>query len=50
MANPALGALAVLWMIAIYAFVAGVLMIIVAFRLRGFRGGTDPTATTAHAV
>ena len=45
MANPAVGALAVLWMLAFYALVAGILMIIVAFRLKGFRGGTDRTAT-----
>jgi uncharacterized membrane protein HdeD (DUF308 family) len=49
MANPAAGALAVLWMIAFYALMAGILMIIVAFRLKGFRGGIDQR-TTAHAV
>jgi uncharacterized membrane protein HdeD (DUF308 family) len=49
MANPVVGALAVLWMIAFYALVAGILMIIAAFRLKGFRGGTDRTAT-AHVV
>jgi uncharacterized membrane protein HdeD (DUF308 family) len=49
MANPALGALAVLRMIAFYAFIAGILMIVVAFRLKEIRGGTDRTAT-AHAV
>ncbi len=49
MANPAVGALAVLWMIAFYAVIAGILMIVVAFRLKGTRGGTDRSAT-AHAV
>jgi uncharacterized membrane protein HdeD (DUF308 family) len=45
MANPALGALAVLWMIAFYAFLTGILTIVVAIRLKGVRGGADPAAT-----
>ena len=49
MANPALGALAVLWMIASYAVVAGVLLIVVAFRLKRVHDDTERTAT-AHAV
>ena len=34
-ANPAVGALAVLWMIAAYALVIGILFIILAFRVKG---------------
>jgi uncharacterized membrane protein HdeD (DUF308 family) len=48
MANPAVGALAVLWMIACFALVFGAVMIIVAFRLRGVGRGAH--ATAAHAV
>jgi uncharacterized membrane protein HdeD (DUF308 family) len=48
MANPAVGALAVLWMIACFALVFGAVMIIVAFRLKGF--GRSTHATAAHAV
>jgi len=36
LANPAVGALTVLWLIAGYAFVFGVLMILFAFRARRF--------------
>ena len=35
-ANPAAGALAVLWMISAYALVLGILYIILAFRVKGF--------------
>jgi uncharacterized membrane protein HdeD (DUF308 family) len=36
MARPGTGALAVLWVIGIYALVSGVLLVILAFRARGF--------------
>lgn len=49
MANPVVGALAVLWMIGFFALAFGLLMIFAAFRVRSFRGGPDPTAS-AHAV
>jgi uncharacterized membrane protein HdeD (DUF308 family) len=34
-ANPAAGALAVVWIIGAYAFIFGLMMIVLAFRLRG---------------
>jgi uncharacterized membrane protein HdeD (DUF308 family) len=37
-ANPAAGALAVVWIIGIYALVFGLMMIVLAFRLRGLPG------------
>jgi uncharacterized membrane protein HdeD (DUF308 family) len=36
--NPAAGALAVVWIIGIYAFIFGLMMILLAFRLRGLPG------------
>jgi len=36
MAHPAVGALALLWLIATYAIVFGVLLVFLAFRVRGF--------------
>lgn len=35
--NPAAGALAVAWLIGIYAIIFGVMMVVLAFRLRGLR-------------
>jgi uncharacterized membrane protein HdeD (DUF308 family) len=37
-ANPSAGALAMIWLIGVYALVFGVMMIILAFRLRGLPG------------
>jgi uncharacterized membrane protein HdeD (DUF308 family) len=34
-ANPAAGALAVVWIIGLYALLIGLMMIVLAFRLRG---------------
>lgn len=45
--NPAAGALAVAWLIGIYAILFGVMMCILAFRLRGSRGRVQ--AQTAQA-
>lgn len=45
MANPAVGALAVLWMIASFAILFGLLMIVAAVRLRTFREGGDRSST-----
>lgn len=42
--NPGPGALAVVWIIGLYAIVFGVTMIIAAFRLRSWRGGGGRTA------
>lgn len=36
MAHPGAGALAMLWLIAAYAFIFGVILVILAFRVRGF--------------
>jgi uncharacterized membrane protein HdeD (DUF308 family) len=48
--NPATGILAVLWMVGVYSIAFGVLMLILAFRLRGMANRT-PTdqQTRAHA-
>jgi uncharacterized membrane protein HdeD (DUF308 family) len=35
--NPGAGALALVWLIGVYAFIFGILMIILAFRMRGLR-------------
>jgi len=43
-ANPAAGALAVIWIIGLYAFVFGLIMIVLAFRLRGLSGHTGKFA------
>jgi uncharacterized membrane protein HdeD (DUF308 family) len=40
--NPGAGALAVIWLIGGYAILFGVMMIIVSFRLRSWRGGIGP--------
>jgi len=42
--NPGVGALAVIWLIGAYALVFGLIMIVVAFRLRTWRGGKGRTA------
>ena len=38
MARPGVGALAVLWLVAAYAVVFGVLLVILAFKARSFGG------------
>jgi uncharacterized membrane protein HdeD (DUF308 family) len=43
-ANPAVGALAVVWIIGAYAFVFGLMMIVLAFRLRGLWGHQEKLA------
>lgn len=43
-ANPAAGALAVVWIIGTYAFIFGLLMIVLAFRLRGLPGWLEKFA------
>jgi uncharacterized membrane protein HdeD (DUF308 family) len=51
-ARPRLGALAVLWVIATYAMIAGVLLIGLAFRLRALKGaiGADTSRAGAPAA
>jgi len=49
MARPGQGALAVLWLIAAYAVVFGVSLIILAFRARGFTKHLEHTAGMASA-
>jgi uncharacterized membrane protein HdeD (DUF308 family) len=39
---PFSGAVAIVWLIAIYAMIFGVLLIVLAFRLRGLRGEAEP--------
>jgi len=46
-ANPAAGALAMLWVIGAYALLFGVMMIILAFRLRGLPGRLEKLARDA---
>jgi uncharacterized membrane protein HdeD (DUF308 family) len=43
-ANPAAGALAVVWIIGAYAFIFGLMMIVLAFRLRGLPGRLEKFA------
>jgi uncharacterized membrane protein HdeD (DUF308 family) len=43
-ANPAAGALAVVWIIGAYAFIFGLMMIVLAFRLRGLLGRSEKFA------
>jgi formate hydrogenlyase transcriptional activator len=43
-ANPAAGALAVVWIIGAYAAIFGLMMIVLAFRLRGLSGHTEKFA------
>jgi uncharacterized membrane protein HdeD (DUF308 family) len=43
-ANPAAGALAVVWIIGAYAAIVGLMMIVLAFRLRGLSGHTEKFA------
>lgn len=43
-ANPAAGALAVVWIIGVYAFIFGSMMIVLAFRLRGLSGRLEKFA------
>lgn len=45
--NPGAGALAMVWVIGIYAIVFGVTMTVLAFRLRGLRGRTMKASTPA---
>jgi len=44
LSRPLAGALALLWLIGIYAIVFGVLMFVLAFRLRGHAHGATPAA------
>ncbi len=44
--NPAAGALAIVWLIGIYALVFGVVLLVLGFRLRGL-GGTQTSRQTA---
>lgn len=43
-ANPAAGALAVVWIIGAYAIIFGLMMIVLAFRLRGLSGRLEKFA------
>jgi uncharacterized membrane protein HdeD (DUF308 family) len=43
-AKPAAGALAVVWIIGTYAFIFGLMMIVLAFRLRGLSGTMEKFA------
>jgi uncharacterized membrane protein HdeD (DUF308 family) len=43
-ANPAAGVLAVVWIIGTYAFIFGLMMIVLAFRLRGLSGRSEKFA------
>jgi uncharacterized membrane protein HdeD (DUF308 family) len=43
-ANPAAGALAVVWIIGVYALIFGLMMIVLAFRLRGLPGRLEKFA------
>lgn len=45
--NPTAGALAVAWVIGLYAIVFGVMMVVLAFRLRGLRGRLQPRTAQA---
>ena len=42
--NPGAGALAFIWLIGAFAIAFGVIMVITAFRLRGWRGGDRAAA------
>jgi uncharacterized membrane protein HdeD (DUF308 family) len=45
--SPGAGALALIWLIATYAIIFGVLLLVLAFRLRGLR--QQPRESGAHA-
>jgi uncharacterized membrane protein HdeD (DUF308 family) len=48
--NPGVGALAVMWLIGVYAITFGVIMIVAALRLRSWRGAKDERVGTADDV